>query len=199
MALSPKEDDALRASLRPIMDDAYLWPYCLCHEDDGPRRCHEYGAWRRRSNFRVFCLLCARPSACVCGSVSPSSAPFTLLSGASVYIIYIYIVFEKRPVARGFDGPGAGAAEISIGRRASSPSGDWRDWTVLFATLVFVSFATGYTTLDPQRHSSPHLGRVRLPLAPRPPARRGQVLEVGELDAVKRVRRARRDEPGEQG
>ena len=42
---------------------------------------------------------------------------------------------------------------------------------------------------------SPNLGRVRLPLAPRPPARPGQVLEVGEFDAVKGVRRARRDEP----
>ena len=165
-----------------------------------------HGATVRTSVSFLF-ILCATvyrtPYVRLRGSVSPGlvwhPSPFSLLSGASVYIIYIYIVFEKRPVARGFGGPGAGAAEISIGRRASSPSGDWRDWTVLFATLVFVSFATGYTTLDPQRHSSPHLGRVRLPLAPRPPARRGQVLEVGELDAVKRVRRARRDEPGEQG
>ena len=37
---------------------------------------------------------------------------------------------------------------------------------------------------------SPHLGRVRLPLAARPPARPGQVLQVRELDAVEGVRGA---------
>ena len=44
-------------------------------------------------------------------------------------------------------------------------------------------------------HCSPDLCRVRLPVAPGPPARRWQVLEVGELHAVERVGRARRDEP----
>ena len=57
---------------------------------------------------------------------------------------------------------------------------------------------TGLPTLLPKLapkrvpcpHGSPHLGRVRLPLAARPPARPGQVLQVRELDAVEGVRGA---------